>query len=313
MSESRPFLHVLTGPTASGKTGIALRLAARRGREILCADSMSIYRRMDIGTAKPRPAERARVPHHGLDLVEPWQDFDTARYVAQADETIASAQVRGGSILVVGGTPLYLLALLRGFFDGPKAQPDLRAELRDREQRQPGALWSELARVDPEAALRIHRNDEKRLVRALEVFRVCGEPISALQRQFEQGPPRYPHRLVCLRRERAALKNSVRARTNRMFEQGLVDEVRSIRAAGGFSSTAASGIGYAQVLAFLDGQLGADELPYRVRSATHRLVRRQETWFRRFRGATRVDIEGLAEPDATRRVEEALFTPSVPA
>jgi tRNA dimethylallyltransferase len=301
-------LLVLTGPTASGKSRIALELASRHGLEILSADSMSVYRRLDIGTAKPTAEERARVRHWAIDLVEPWQTFDTARYVAEADRVLADAAARGQRLLVVGGTPLYLMALLRGFFAGPSADPELRARFAEREASSPGALHEELSRVDPESAARIHRHDTKRLVRALEVFTHTGRPISELQQQFDSGPPRYPHRLVALSLPRDELKARVRARTTRMLEAGLVDEVRGVLAAGGFSRTAAEAIGYAETLAFLRGEIGADQLGYAIRTATHRLVRKQETWFRRFRDARRL---ALAPADASREVEmceEALLS-----
>lgn len=282
---------VLTGPTASGKSALALELAERHGFEILSVDSMSIYRGMDVGTAKPSRDDRARVPHHGIDLVAAHEDFDAARFAAYADERIANAEARGLRLLLTGGTPLYLMAVLRGFFDGPPKNPELRDELRAREAEDPGCLHRELSSLDPEAADRIHRNDIKRLVRALEVQRATGRPISTLQRQFEEGPPRYPYRLAALTLERETMRQRVKARTQKMFEDGLVDEVRRILGDRGFSASASQAIGYRECCDFLDGRLAADVLVSRVRSNTHRLVRRQETWFRRMRERIVLPVE----------------------
>ena len=286
---------MLTGPTASGKSELALQLAELHGFEILSVDSMSIYKRMDLGTAKPSRAERARVAHHGLDLVEAHENFDAARYAQYADECIREAQLRGVRLLLTGGTPLYLMAILRGFFAGPPANPSLRASLRERELHEAGSLHRELQQLDPEAAERIHRNDTKRLVRALEVQQATGQSISSLQQQFEQGPPRYPYRLAGLSLPRETIRARVRARTQAMFDAGLVDEVRGILAAGGFSDSSSQAIGYREVCAFLAGKLDAELLISRVRTATHRLVRRQETWFRRMPNLRRLPLEDPAD------------------
>jgi len=297
---------VLTGPTASGKSGLGMELARRHDLEIVSADSMSLYKRMDIGTAKPSPAEQAEIPHHGLDLVEPWEEYDSSRYVGMADAAIAGIRSRGKRPLVLGGTPLYLMALLRGFFEGPSQDRELRRRLEEEEARQPGSLHERLLDVDPEAAARIHRNDRKRLVRALEVFELTGQTISSLQTQFEQGPSRYPYRALALHREREELRERVRERCQRMFDAGLVQEVRSILAAGGFSRSAGAAIGYREVLEFLDGRLPADELQYRVRSNTYRLVRRQSTWFRGFRGLQTLDLAGEVGPREREEAEKLL-------
>ncbi|MAE77828.1 MAG: tRNA (adenosine(37)-N6)-dimethylallyltransferase MiaA [Planctomycetes bacterium] len=280
-------LWVLTGPTASGKSQLAMDIAAARGLEVLSADSMAVYRRMNIGTAKPTTAERALVPHHGLDLVEPHEQFDTSRWVAEAERVIQETSAAGRGLLVVGGTPLYLMALLFGFFDGPSADPDVRARLGADEDSEPGALHRRLAEIDPTAAARIHPNDRKRLVRALEVFELGGKPISELQQQFA-AEPRFPYRAVWLDLPRPRLKERVRLRTRSMLEAGLVEETRAIEAASGFGPTASSAIGYAEVLQLLAGELAADELATRIARSTHRLVRRQETWLRRFPGLRRV-------------------------
>ena len=304
---TRPLLRILTGPTASGKTRMGVMLAKRHGWEILSADSMSIYQGMDIGTAKPSLEERGGVPHHGIDLVGPEETFDTARFVAYADEVIAQATARNRDILVVGGTPLYLMALLKGFFEGPEADPVLREALRAQEREEPGSLHERLSEVDPAAAQRIHRNDTKRLVRALEVYEKTGRPISELQQQFEEGEDRYPFVGARLLLPRDCLRERVRERSKKMLEQGLVDEVRRIREGGGFGPTAEAAIGYREVLAFLDGDLPADELIYRIRSNTHRLVRRQDTWLRTFPGLQTVEIQSQPEDVILAKLESILL------
>ena len=297
---------VLTGPTASGKSGLGMELARRHDLEIVSADSMSVYNRMDIGTAKPGAAEREEIPHHGLDLVEPWEDYDSSRYVRMADEAITAIHARGRRPLILGGTPLYLMALLRGFFEGPSKDRDLRQRLDAEEDASPGLLHERLQAVDPEAAGRIHRNDRKRLIRALEVHELTGQPISALQTQFEQGPPRYAYRALALNRQREELRERVRIRCQIMFETGLVAEVRQILAAGGFSTSAGAAIGYREVVDFLEGRLAAEELQYRVRSNTHRLVRRQSTWFRGFPDLLGMDLVGSAGSEELAIAEDLL-------
>jgi tRNA dimethylallyltransferase len=271
---------VLTGPTASGKSEIALEVAERLGAEILSLDSMAVYRRMDVGTAKPDAAERARVPHHLIDLVEPWEHFDTARYLAAAEAALAELRARGRRALFVGGTALYLMGLRKGMFAGPSADAALRARLEQEERDQPGSLHARLLQVDPEAAARIHKNDLRRLVRALEVFESTGKPITEWQQQFA-AQDRFTLVLVGLRVTREAVSRRIKERTQRMFERGLLEEVKAIQAAGGFSRQAGQAIGYAQCLEFLAGRLRSDALMESVQQATRQLVRKQETWFRK--------------------------------
>lgn len=275
-------LWVVTGPTAAGKSQLALQLAEACGCEILSMDSMAVYRRMDLGTAKPSPEECARVPHHLIDLVSPDQTFDTARWCAAADAAVADVRGRGRQPLFVGGTPLYLMAYFKGMMQGPPADPALRAALEQRETAQPGSLHAELAARDPDAAARIHPRDSKRLVRALEVIHHTGSAISAQQEHFDRPGFQRPCRIVAVQRPRDELRLRVRARTEAMLDAGLVDEVRAIRDSCGFSRTAAAAIGYAECLQFLAGGLkDREELRNRIRRNTHRLIRRQSTWLRR--------------------------------
>jgi len=273
---------VVTGATASGKSGLAMALAEARGVEILSMDSMAVYRRMDIGTAKPGPTERARVRHHLIDLVEPSESFDTHRYCAAAEAALGSVRARGHQPLFVGGTPLYLMAFLKGMLAGPGAVSEIRRRLGEQEAREPGSLHRTLQQQDPDAAGRIHRNDVKRLTRALEVLEVTGRPISEQQQHFERQGFRVPCRIVALRRTREDLHQRVRRRTDEMLQRGLIEEVRQIRDDCGFSEQAASAIGYSECLRWLaGGYKDIAELRNMIRRATHRLIRRQTTWLRR--------------------------------
>ncbi len=283
-------LWVVTGPTASGKTALAVEIAARTGREILSMDSMAVYRRMDIGTAKPTASERARVPHHLVDLVDPHETFDTARWCELADQKLDELRERGREALFVGGTPLYLMAFFKGMMQGPQADPELRRRLEAREREAPGALHEELLERDPDAAARIHRKDLRRLVRALEVLELTGETISSQQEQFERSGWQRDCRVVCITRARDELHQRVKARTEQMLDQGLLDETARIHQDGGFSRTAGAAIGYAECLDFLRGRYkDRTELRNRIRRNTHKLIRRQTTWLRRL-----TDVQSMA-------------------
>lgn len=282
-------LLVVTGPTASGKTAFALELAARTGREILSMDSMAVYRRMDIGTAKPAAADRARVPHHLIDLVEPHEDFDTARWCAAAAAALADLGRRGRGALFVGGTPLYLMAFFKGMLESPPGDPKLRADLAAREAAQPGVLHAELLQRDPAAAARIHPKDLRRLVRAHEVLQQTGQTISSQQRHFDRADWARPCRIAVVERDRDELHARVKARTAQMLADGLLAETEAIERAGGFSRTAGAAIGYAECRDFLRGRYKDPlELRNRIRRNTHQLIRRQTTWLRRLPDVARV-------------------------
>ncbi len=275
-------LWVVTGPTASGKTALALELAARLGLEVLSMDSMAVYRRMDIGTAKPSAADRERVAHHLIDLVEPHETFDTARWCAAAAQALDAVHRRGRRALFVGGTPLYLMAFFKGMMQGPAADPELRARLEARETAEPGGLHTELQQRDPAAAARIHRADRRRLVRALEVLELTGLPISSQQDHFERRGWLRPCRIVAVHRNREDLHARVRERTEAMLDGGLLAETEAIERSGGFSLTSGAAIGYAECRAFLRGRYkDREELRNRIRRNTHQLIRRQTTWLRR--------------------------------
>jgi tRNA dimethylallyltransferase len=291
----------LTGATAVGKTGVGLALARRLGAEIVSLDSMAIYRGMDIGTAKPTPAERAAVPHHLLDIVDPDHEYSVAQYVDDARRVVDDIRARGREVLFVGGTPLYLKSLLRGLFEGPPADWPLRHQI-ERELREVGqeALHERLMQIDPVAAANIHPHDTRRLVRALEVFRATGEPISHQQMQFEDGRTADECRVFVLRRPREEQHRRIEHRVEAMIAAGLVDEVRRLTAGGrALSRTARQAVGYREVLDYLAGQSGTaaqrwsqDEMIERIKARTRRFAKRQGTWFRSLSECRFMDIAG---------------------
>ena len=282
----------LTGPTASGKTGLGLELAECLNAEIISLDSMAIYLGMDVGTAKPTPADRQRVPHHMLDLVEPNRSFSLSEYVAGAHCKIHEIQRSGRTVLFVGGTPLYLKALLRGVFPGPPADWEFREQVEE-ELKTVGieALHGRLQQVDPLLAAKLHPHDKRRIIRALEVYKHTGQPLSHEQIQFEDRPA-VDCRVFALGWMRPELHRRIEVRVERMFNQGLVDEVRSLRDQyGELSRTAEQAVGYREVIQHLQGHNDLDETIASVKVRTRRFARRQETWFRSLPECRRIDVD----------------------
>lgn len=283
--DSEP-LHFLVGTTASGKTELALEVAERAGAEVLSMDSMLVYRGMDVGTAKPGPAERARVPHHLLDRVAPSERYDTRRWIADARAALADVRARGRRALFVGGTALYLKALTHGLFDGPDPDPALRAELRRAAAGDPAAAHARLSAVDRASAARIHPHDVKRVVRALEVWEQTGRPLSDWQREWRAAPGSAPpagrpRRVVGLAVPVAELDRRIPRRTRAMLDAGWADEVRAILADGGFGDTASQALGYPQVRCWIEGELDRGACEAEIALRTRQFARRQRTWFRK--------------------------------
>lgn len=288
----------LTGPTASGKTAVGVELARRLGAEVLSLDSMAVYRRLDVGTAKPLPAEQRGVPHHLIDLVEPDAEFSLAEYLRRARDAVEAIRERGRVPLFVGGSPLYLKALLRGVFEGPAADWEFRRDA-EREAAERGAAWlhGQLAAVDPASAQRLHPCDQRRIIRALEVHRLTGQPISALQAQFER--PRDPTecRVFLLVWPRETLYARIDARVDAMFRAGWVEEVHGLRAAGHrLGRTAAQAVGYREILDHLAGRATLEATIAAVKTRTRQFAKRQLTWFRSL--AECRPVECSAEEDA---------------
>jgi tRNA dimethylallyltransferase len=272
----------ILGPTASGKSALALDLAQQLGGEILCCDSMQVYRGMDIGTAKPTPEERAAIPHHLLDLVTPAEQFHAAAWAEAARTIIQDAEKRERLPIIVGGTGLYFRALVRGLFEAPRPDPTIRAR-HQAEAAQLGvpALHKRLSEIDQEAASKILPGDLVRISRALEVFEQTGTTISELRRQQPVVPPPLRIFSVLLDFDLDYLRTRIAARVDHMIAAGFVDEVRSLRAAGFASARSMQALGYKQLGQHLDGTLTLDAAIADIKSATSAYARRQRTWFRR--------------------------------
>jgi tRNA dimethylallyltransferase len=270
----------LAGPTAVGKSAVALALAERLGGEIISVDSMQVYRGLDLGTAKASPAERARVPHHLLDVVELTEGFDAAKFVRLAQAAVNDIQARGRVPIFCGGTGLYFKAWLDGLGEAPPSDPRVRAEL---EGTPPADLLAELERRDPETFARIDRQNPRRVVRALEVIRLTGKPFSAQRAAWTADRrPQTADRVFCLTREPADLRVRIEARVDAMFAAGLVEETRRLLTAGlERNPTAMQAIGYRQVVEHLRGERGLAETVTLVKTKTWQFARRQGTWFRR--------------------------------
>lgn len=288
---------MILGVTASGKGRLAFELARHVDAEIVSVDSMKVYRRMDVGTAKPSPEARKQVPYHMIDIVEPSESFSAGLFLERASAAIDEIRGRGKSVVAVGGTALYSKALLYGLFEGPAGDERIRDELRARvESEGSAALHAELCLLDPAAADRISPNDAKRIVRALEVHRLTGKPISSLQRQFDAARPVENWTIIGLRREKSVESGRINARVKRMVQMGLVEEVRSLLAEDrSLSPQARCAIGYAEMIEHLEGRLSVDEAVEQIKKNTRRLAKGQRTWFRRFSGVVWIDV-GTDEP-----------------
>lgn len=299
----------LSGATASGKTSVGLELADQIDAEILSLDSMAVYRGMDIGTAKPGADEQARVPHHLINLRDPHEEFSVAEYRDAAEAAVADILARGKTPLFVGGTPMYLKCLLRGLFDGPPANWELRNELEgELAEVGPTVLHERLALVDPVAASNIHPNDARRIVRALEVFRSTGQPISHQQMEFEESTPADECRVFVLRREREDARKRIEQRVEAMMTEGLVEEVRTLISDGNaLGRSAHQAVGYREVLEHLAGEHDLPKTIELIQARTRRFAKRQGTWFRNLSECRfiEVGIDDTAKEIAERIASEA--------
>ncbi len=287
----------LAGPTAVGKSAVALALAERLGGEIICVDSMQVYRGLDIGTAKPTADERARVRHHLIDVAELNEPFDAAAFVRRASEAVADIQSRGRAPVFCGGTGLYFKAWLDGLGETPPADARLRTEL---EAAPLGELLRELERRDPETFARIDRSNPRRVVRAVEVIRLTGKPFSAQQADWKTGVRSQESgvRIICLGRGPAELRDRIHARVDTMFARGLVAETESLLSRGlAQNRTAMQAIGYRQVAGHLRGERGLAETVALVKTKTWQFARRQMTWFRHQLPVEWMELAACSEPE----------------
>lgn len=281
LKSERLRLVAVVGPTGAGKTDLGIALAQRFDAEIINADSRQVYRRLDIGSAKPTAAQRAAVPHHLVDVVEPNESFDCARFRALALAAIDDISRRGKRVLIVGGTGLYVKVLLHGLFDGPARDPALRAALLRAEEEAPGILHQRLHVVDPHSAARLHPHDRMRLIRALEVYERTGRPISAWQAEHHFGTGEFDARVLGLALPRTDLYTRIIARCQAMIDAGLIGEVEQLYA-DGFAPElpALCSPGYREVGEYVRGRCDLPTAVARMAQATRHLAKRQLTWFR---------------------------------
>lgn len=286
----------IVGPTAVGKTEIAIQLAQQLDAEIVSLDSRQIYREMDIGTAKPTPDQRGAVPHHLIDCVDVDQPFSVAEYQRLADAAITQIRERDKRTMAVGGAGLYFRGLIDGLFDGPGADVEIRSKLQ-READELGnlALHERLRQCDPEAADRVHPNNLVRVIRALEVYELTGKPISALQQQWKMDEPRYPFRAFGLDMPREALYRRIEDRIDLMVEAGLIEEVKGLLDRGyPRNCVAMQSFGYKELIDYLDGVRRLDEAIALLKQNTRRFAKRQLTWFRNDPRIEWIDISQFA-------------------
>lgn len=297
-------LTFVIGCTGSGKAALGVELARRTGGEIISLDSMKIYRRMDVGTAKPSSAVRSEIPFHLIDVVEPSEDFSVAQFVSLAERAIADITRRGRRVFVVGGTPLFLKALTEGLFEGPGANPEIRMRLQlAAKDRGSAALHEELGAIDAAAAQRIHPNDLRRIVRAIEVHELTGRSISELQTQWDRERTRFECTLFGMRRDLADQNHRTNERVRRMMEAGLMEEVRSLLSEPKpLSQSARQALGYAEIIAHIEGAYDLAEAVERIKINTRQFAKAQRTWFRRFRDTQWIDLQPDAKVEAVADV-----------
>jgi tRNA dimethylallyltransferase len=269
---------ILTGPTASGKSALALELAERIGGEIIAIDSMTLYRGLDIGTAKPSAAERARVPHHLIDVLEPHESANVAWWLARSAEAYGGIRARGKRPIFAGGTPFYLKALLHGLFESPPSDAALRQRLEaEAAEKGNAALHSKLAAVDPKLGAKLHANDVRRVVRALEVFELTGTPLSELQQTWDAPPADIP--CVVLEWPREVLYERIDRRVEAMIAAGWLDEVRTLMAKP-MGREASQAVGYSELIEHLRDGTNLNETIALIQQRTRQFAKRQLTWFR---------------------------------
>lgn len=273
-------LICIAGPTASGKTALSIALAKELDAEIVSCDSMQVYKRMDIGTAKPSLQERDGIPHHMLDVAEPDEDFSVSRYCAMAAPIIDDIHGRNKTAIIVGGTGLYMDSLVRGNDFAPFPSTGMREMLEDKPIEE---VFSQLQDVDPEAAARLHLSDKKRIIRAMEVYLETGTTITEHNRRTQQIPPRYNPLWFALEDEdRQDLYARIDRRVDIMLEQGLIDEIKALLASGIPSKcTAMQAIGYKEFVAALEGRISIEKAATQVQQSSRHYAKRQLTWFRR--------------------------------
>jgi len=284
-------LFIILGPTGVGKTEVAIELAKRVRAEIISADSRQVYKEMDIGTAKPSFVIRQNIPHHLIDVVSPDKVFDVADFKTRAKAIIKRVQKEDKLPVLVGGSGLYIKAVVDGLFVGPGASWSLREKLKEKERKEgKGTLHRELKQIDPSTASRLHPNDQRRIIRALEVYYLSGRPISSYQTQVPSSLSNTV--MIGLEKKRESLYHSINLRVDRMIEEGLIEEVKSLLDKGYLRDLPSfQGLGYRQIIAYLKGEYSKEEAIRLIKRDTRRFARRQLSWFKRDKRILWVDTE----------------------
>ncbi|PLV59244.1 tRNA (adenosine(37)-N6)-dimethylallyltransferase MiaA [Thermotoga sp. KOL6] len=297
-------IAIVGGPTAVGKTDIMVEVCEELGAEIISMDSRQIYRYMDIGTAKPTPEQRRKVPHYMIDILDPDEYYNAFLYRKDSLKVMEDILRKGKIPVYVGGTGLYADALVRGIFEGVPADENVRRELRELERKEPGILRKMLEEFDPEAATRIHPNDLKRTIRALEVYMKTGRRISELQKKTK-GDDRFF--IVVLTRERYDLYNRINKRVDKMIEMGLVDEVKRLLNMG-YSKDLNSmkTIGYKEVIDYLEGKYDFDRMVHLIKRNTRHFARRQIIWFKRYEDAVWYNLTLMDKKDVKKELKNLI-------
>jgi tRNA dimethylallyltransferase len=291
-----PRIVVVAGPTASGKTELAAELARSLDGEVIGADSRQVYRHLDVATAKPSRGLREEIPHHLIDVVDPDEDYDTSRWLRDAVEAVRSVHDAGRAAIVCGGTGLYVRSLLRGLFRGPAADPELRSRFEKQEREEPGILHLRLQESDAVTAARLHPNDLVRIIRALEVFELTGRPLSRWHEDHSLGEKLFDAITLEVEVDKLELERRIEARSRKMVEAGLLDELRDLRARGyGPELKPFDAIGYREAGACLQGRLDEGDLAAEIARSTKRYAKRQRVWLRGQAETTKVDAARAAD------------------
>ncbi len=288
-----PDMILILGVTASGKGTLAFNLAKNIGAEIISVDSMKVYRRMNIGTAKPSRDAQMKVKYHLIDVIEPSEFFSVAAFLELAESAIEQIKAKNRPVIAVGGAAMYLKALLFGLFEGPGTDKQFRGRLKQKiKQEGTAELHKQLTELDPTSAERINPNDARRIIRALEVYELTGRPISSMQTQFAEARPCHNWKIIGLRRERPETAHRINLRAKMMIERGLVDEVKSLLAEEKpLSLQSRCAIGYAEIIEYLNGKCSLDDAIELIKKNTRKFAKAQRTWFKTFRNVNWLDIE----------------------
>lgn len=289
---------LIIGVTASGKGHLAFDLAESLDAEIISIDSMKVYRRMDIGTAKPPRQARERIKYHLIDVVEPSEAFNVGSFLDLAYDAMEQIKGHKKRVIAVGGTALYIKALLYGLFEGPGSDKQIRAELQaEAEAGKLEELYQQLTEIDPAAAERISRKDRKRIIRALEVYKITGKPISSLQQQFDAEKPLHDWTIIGLRREKNVENSRINQRVKKLIDAGLVGEVKALLAEEKpLSQQARCAIGYAEIINYLNGKMSLEDATELIKKNTRHFAKNQRTWFKTFKNVHWLDITPDEQP-----------------